>query len=204
MTGPSRSPAHPADNTLDELRVLLRASLMTGGVGVALQLCILAGLRPGEAVGAKLEDVDWRHGVLNLPMMVDASGERVASGCVALSYTAQATILRAAGGIAGSGQILTGGMGVPISVRELRTDLVRRLLEAAELEAKRVAWDWRTVRNGTGQALRMDGFGPDAVSAFLGRTSGPIRSRVGAVPPDLASRSAMVNRWARLLLPPAD
>lgn len=59
MSAERRQRAASRPNTLGELRALLRGSEALGrGPGSALQLCLLAALRPGESLDARFEDVD--------------------------------------------------------------------------------------------------------------------------------------------------
>ena len=188
-----RAAAHP--NTLVELRVLLRgAEILGGGEGNALQLCLLSGVRIGEAVAARLEDVDWRGGILHMP------AER-RTRLVPLSHAAQATILHACGGVGGRGQLVTGGRGTQIGAAAVRIGTLRRLLASTDPATTRVEWTWPSLRRGIATALMIDGVDSDSIGAFLGVAGA--RPRWHA-PPGWrhAQATPVAHRWARLLLPP--
>lgn len=189
---PPRAAAHL--NTLAEIRVLLRgAEVLGGGEGHALQLCLLAGLRVGEAIAAKLEDVDWREGALHLRA-------KRRTRVVPLSHAAQAMILQATGGVGGRGQLVTGGQGSPIGTADVRINSLRRLLASMAPVAARIEWTWPSLRHGIRAELWTDGLEPDAIAAFFGLAprSGSHHSPSWRH----ADAIAVANRWARLLLPP--
>lgn len=191
------TPAAGAATQLEHLRLLLRASeALGGGEAVLLQLCLLAGLHPGEAMRCRLEDVGWRMGVL-----LTNGGRR--PRLVALSYAAQATILQRAGGVGGSGPIVVVGDGRGARRGLPSSTALRIALADASPDTADVAWTWRSVRRGIQRELVGDGVDLGAADLFLGR-----RPR-GGDPMDRFDpwgghdMVAVANRWARLLLPPS-
>ena len=194
---PPRAAVRP--NTLAELRVLLRgAEAIGGGQGNALQLCLLSGIRIGDAVAARLEDVDWRGGVLRMP-----AERRTRS--VPLSHAAQAAILRACGGVGGRGQLVTCGRGAPIEVSDLRAARLHRMLASTAPVTARIDWTWRSLRHGVYRELLVGGVDHDAIRSFFGFSPHPtlLRSKLAWLRPDaVAEATTVANRWARLLLQP--
>lgn len=181
---------------LADLRTLLRASEeLGGGAGTIMQLCLLAGLRPGEALRCRREDVDWRRGEM---LLEDGRGKRV----VPLSYAAQAVILGATGGVDGRGPIVAGADRDLRASPVLSSSRLQRELAGTCPAVSGIAWDWPSLRAGIGAALGTEGIQPAAIDFFLGRrsASGP----PGHYYDPLARNDiiAVANRWARLLLPP--
>lgn len=188
MTG-----AGPVAPSIEGLRLLLGAARREASpAAFALELIILTLALPWEAVGMRLECIDWRTDTVPVPARGGA--ERL----LALPHAARKAVLRVAGTAAGVGQVVTAGRGRVLLHRDVRLDRLRERLAGVAPDTLQVAWNFHGIRTAGATALAKSGATPFEIEALLGRETR--RGPNAGARRDLAAAAAMAERWNGILL----
>lgn len=194
MTG-----AAPALPGLDEIRILLAAARRLGGAhGTTLEVCIVSLCLAWEAVGIRLETIDWSAAAAPVP----ARGG--VPRLLHLPPTALAALAKAAGTAGGKGQAVTAGRGRPLTFRDMRLDRIKdRLAEVAPTTIGLPAWNMHGLRAAGVRELTRRGSDPRDVAIALGLHGagrlGRPRSGTRTSTIELEVAATIIGRWNAIL-----